>query len=71
MKHSLAMAVAGMVWTALAWPAAARATLQSWRYDPRQQSLVFRTDQPTQPQVQVVGGQRVVIDLPDTHWPHP
>ncbi|MEN9243984.1 MAG: N-acetylmuramoyl-L-alanine amidase [Gloeomargarita sp. DG02_5_bins_242] len=71
MKPSLAMAVAGIVWTALTGSAAARATLQSWRYDPQRQSLAFRTDQPTQPQVQVVGGQRVVIDLPDTHWPHP
>lgn len=52
-------------------PGWARATLQSWRYDPQRQKLEFRTDSPTQPQVQVIGGQRLVIDLPNTRWPQP
>ncbi len=54
-----------------ATPVWGRTTLQSWRYDPHQRRLEFRTDQPTQPQVQVVGTQRVVIDLPNTRWPQP
>ncbi|APB35236.1 N-acetylmuramoyl-L-alanine amidase [Gloeomargarita lithophora Alchichica-D10] len=55
----------------VATPVWARATLQAWQYDPQGQRLEFRTDRPTQPQVQVIGAQRVVIDLPDTRWPQP
>lgn len=52
-------------------PGWAQATLESWRVDPHRRRLEFRTDQPTQPQLRVVGGQRVVIDLPDTRWRQP
>ncbi len=54
-----------------ATPGWAQATLESWRVDPQKRRLEFRTDQPTQPQLRVVGGQRVVIDLPDTRWRQP
>ncbi|MEN9227919.1 MAG: N-acetylmuramoyl-L-alanine amidase [Gloeomargarita sp. HHBFW_bins_205] len=61
----------GLVVAGLALPGWAQATLQSWRYDAQRQQLHFQTDHPTQPQVQVVGQQRVVIDLPATRWPYP
>ncbi|MCS7031835.1 MAG: N-acetylmuramoyl-L-alanine amidase [Gloeomargarita sp. SKYG116] len=71
MQRWCVLGIVGLVSGSIALPGWAQATLQSWRYDPQWQRLQFQTDQPTQPQVQVVQQQRLVIDLPATRWPYP